>query len=910
MTDDYPYMSYYLSPDSMEREAVVVSHDGYKWTTTAGRFMASQHATYYNDKPDELGLLTQWKSYVLPLHHNLGLDSIPQLIDELSGGKKSALQEGWEEVKDEVIEKSTAVLNGEPFYSQLSQTGIDMSLLQARGTDVDTLYVYIQSQVLQQTVMEGSTPYIPLSVMLAIASQYERSSAVFTGMEALVYNYLAEPEKYSVREDAVYLSSKKYIDRHETQSLLSKAVELLPDLQGENREGKCVICDTFTPLIRIPNTDTTRSIYVISREVTSEDQVPISLHNAIIKKGFYYRGTMSYVLNQMNELRYPIWFYDTEEVGSVFPPLLSAKPNVEVEQHSKSIEWNDEIPSVSIRITKKGSYSTLDSTEDYLGTERYYPTSAPSVSLPIPREGDECVFFRVLVPAKVPGNKVSVLIPRQEVYQLIDIGDELRDYTSLTIYTGSFSQSEKLNATDMGHGWYLYDKYLFSTTASSVPVQVWNAIRSIQNKIKPNELIRFAREEEKTLPLSLGSLWRHWTSIRWVSRSTDRETRWILDGGSVSGSYKGTPVGLYVGTNNMAEKFLLSRNRFGILQAFHRPIGSSAAIMVGLPLPSVGVPVGSYIDTDRDRWYFSDSSHIIVDVADNNIMTTIGDERQVFIPPLRDVLSFSQPDGKYVATLIRTASDIKWNFQREARAEDRVASYSDLLNYYSSVYYKVQEKDWLHPPSRSVQHIYPAEGETALLTTEEAKTIVSHGRTLIIVKRGDNRGLAEAIARQTLASPTHNILAVYAGDSNMETILADSPVITWKTATSTVPETSIVSYSVPWPVERTTVEVTNSKHELIASHLEGGTIMKWYRSVEGFKDVVLISHPRLPSSIKIRQGSVVLSTVTEEQAEEAVTILQEENDGTGLVEMPTLLGAPTTENKKKLKQFILSNTLN
>ena len=905
MTDDYPYMSYYLPYESIEADSVTVSRSGYKWPSTAGRLMATQHTTYYSNTPNDLGILTQWKSVVVPLHHGVRLDAIPQLVDELSGGSRSVLQEEWEEMRGDVIGDSTTVLS-EGFRQEASQIGIDMTWLQSRGTDEDTLFVYIQSQVLQQKVWGGSTPYIPLSVMLSIASQYEKSSAVFDGMEAKVYNCLVNPNEYKIDGDAVYLNNRVYIDRQGVGPLLTKAADLISTVRREKEEEEsCIFLDTYTHASNVPDSNDTQSVYVISREVTSEEYMPVPLHNALTSKGFYYRGTLSYVVQQKEELRYPIWFYSVIEVGSAFPPLLPSKPNGEVILHSKSIEWNDEIPSVRVKIVKKSSYADTNGTEDYLGIMRVFPHPIQVTPLDIPREGTECIFFQVLVPHTI--GKIKLDVPRQSVSKLMSVGDELRDYTSLTVYTGSPFSKQVLLVTEVGGGWYLYNRYLFSLTASSVPVQVWNRIRSIQDKIKPNELIRMARAEEKTIPLSLGLLWKHWTSIRWISRSTDREVRWIGQGGRTSTSPKKSVNGVYVGTNNTAEKFLLSRNRYGLLQPFHRPIASAASIITGLPLPSVGVPISSYIDMDRDRWYLSYSSHIVVEVEDNSIMVRIGEVREVFMSPLNEILPFSQPDGKYTATLSRTTSDMSWNFTGEARAEDVTASYSDLLQYYSSLYYNVQAEDWYRPPTRSARHIY-AEDETVVLTTEEAKSIVVHGVLLLLVTRGDHRGFAEAIARQTLESPSHTILAAYS-DVNLEETLAGMPVITWSSATSATPETSVVSYVAPWPSTGTTIEVVDSSHSLIASETGSGVTMKWYRpSEEGSKDVLIVSIPQFSSSVRIRQGTVVLNSVTDEQAEEAVEILQEGN-AAELVELPVLLDAPTVENRIQLKRFVLSHIL-
>lgn len=862
-TVDYPYSSFYLTRDEVENSKVEIDvlNLSFSWPFDS-RSKSTRFTGYYNSDG-----LPGWRRYVLSGTHWLGLDGIPQLIDEEYNFNGEALQLGaaqwkrYRRVSRDFNRVATGILDRGTYFSRTDPVPVaegidhrdkfirDVGMNLSHYPDRDVQYNYVRNQLVLEAIRkDGGLPYLPLSILLSLSRHAEDSVCLFSGIEGVIHDSLFHFNRVTLGSRGVVLDGRVVIDRSgDTISWMRLAHRLSsPLLSSERTRGLVIMTDLrvdVSEVRRRVSPDQRVSLYIIARLPGKESDIPSSLVTEIEGLGLQYRGTQAFSVGKQFELRYPIWYFSSVPVETRFPIPARMQENrdapnfVQLPEPPFLLPWS---PSdTSIGRAKLGFIRDKSGIETWTGTRYPYLTSTAG-SFQISRVGDERLFMQIPLFSTPNLESIVVTLPPAS-YHIHSIYRDDRRYTSIIVYEGSFAVGDVL-AYVLPDGWLLSEYqgnwFIHSDTASLVTAETWSVLVDLQKTATASQLRRYAQSHQTILPLTFGALVRYWTRLRYndLIEGNQEQTRWLMDGGLAGdhATHVSQIQALVQSHHNQTTSSLLARNQFGLLDVYQGIVAhpqSNPSMEYPLPVMTRDIHP-AYLTLDRDGRKIRYDRDVGIDVL------VLGNLVQ-FQSPLDDIESrITLPDGVYRLTLgTGTSQRLRWYGEGEVTSL-LPATPSDLLDYYCNTLRPYRAEDTLFPPAAVTRHLYPSD----TILVDSSTPFVAHGHVVVALRPGEESILVMSLS----SSPPGMIEAYYLGDeARLARLTRGRVVMDWSSITSLPAETRYDTIRISdeqaarlGSSRLPDFNLAQERRVIATDQLFPGTITTWFESFGGETDLV------------------------------------------------------------------------
>ena len=453
-------------------------------------------------------------------------------------------------------------------------------------------------------------------------------------------------------------------------------------------------------------------VYVIGRTIytTPLTQEDIS---SITRYGFEYRGVLVYQV-EGSIARYPIHYFSRVKVNGQFPPLLPVtRQNNDAPTFPRRLPYSYAEPVIEGSLNLN-SQTIRGGSISYTGIvqKSFIPLSNRVITFPRDVGDVSSRFFEVLLPSEIPLEPLElprVLTSSSSVPILVSSYVNSLAHTNIEIYSGStwprggtasvsYALAPEWYITKVEVGdWFYW--YCDSNSASSISLDVWDALRRLQVQDLYHELP--FRDTSVKRVASVSTLIRNWRTMRYT-RPSSYEAEW--NGAKTTYSYVGDWVSETIAT----------LNEFGVLQLYSLPVQSGAYP----PISSYPLPV--ILDTLPPLRRESAGTLILYDSEAAPVVTVRDGHVQMHDPTGMLDTQVDSPDGTYTALIIDN------KFVLGDVTDFDAWNGVDLLDYYLSVLKPLTPLDLELVPTRRLVYIYETmhlEGDLAIVSARVPITV-------------------------------------------------------------------------------------------------------------------------------------------------------------------------------------------
>jgi hypothetical protein len=733
--EDYPFASYYATEETVTRIGLGSNVDNKNrsvWYYSKNPRRETE-MMFYNDEG-----VAEYRTFTLPIDHDLGIDAIPQLIEEglyrdkwmPIGSVMWTKQIGKRHKKD--FEELCALIRDRTHYlsspASLSRAEIpihkdafqrDIGQALETITDDDVAYQYVRNQLLLENISaetNNSLVYYPLSILIRLVKGNKFSIIGGNRFEYKTLICLHNYKDLKYVEKGIMLNKELIIERSNVSQWLDIAYEL-SRTRFEVNDGRHVTLmeEGAYNINRLKKASYSDIVYILSRNVYKGSISPTVLLD-LTETGYEYRGLYVYALQGKRDIKYPIWYFSKKIIGVSFPPKIKSlfRNNAAIPFPTKDAQWDYSDRSLGTAgllpyVVPSGSlsyYGAMMTTEVELKEE-----------LDIMRESPGNLFIPILLPSKIDMKSTASYVNNEEPSVHYIYSDYL-SYTTITVYKGGFG---KADITHKIGNWYLSRKgsnwYLHSEKEKIVKGTVWKKLASLQTH--PKALIDIKRSVDIQSRLSYSSLVRYWSQLRYSDIKTHNERAWSGD------TYQ-------IVSQNITSSTVATRNSFGVMSYYSLPVQTYDASPESLyPLPIVQEGIKKLVMAKNGQLMsFSTDSSPVVNVR------VVDGEISIYDPLDKMNKAVNVADGTYKA---RLDSNLEWTIEGLS-SELIPMEERDLLDYYMSHLYLVTEEDLRIPPKVDTIHLYGSVGVSGVLS---AVTIHDDA----IVASNNMRDITEIIGR-------------------------------------------------------------------------------------------------------------------------------------------------------------------
>lgn len=953
--DSYPYSSWYLGMETVEEQdsRVSIIAGKFRWPFDS-RVNSTAYSGYYNDEG-----VAEWRRYQLSPNHWLGLDGIPQLIEDeydFSGEANPIAEVVWRKYakvremdalsgaildrgtffsRSDVIKKGQTVFHNDAWVRDLGTS------LPTLSSDRDVGYNYIRNQlVLEGVRKDHGLPYLPLSVLLELSKDGKDVVSLIKNegkeaVESLILIALLNSDRVKTSERGLILDGRVFVDRSGSTSDLFRLAKEVMVRDGlarvEGGRELIILADLSLSVAdvsrRIGDRDAT--LYILSRLPGDESGLPIPLRSQLEEVGLQYRGTQAYVIGSSLELRYPIWLFRSSKVNVILPIPRVLRQNREDVLPFVQLpgvpflapNWHPSTTSTGGALLRDNSHE--GGIETFLGINYPWISRGDVHSLALNRRGGERLFFSVpLFPRNLPRGVEVVM--SEKAYRVSQVYHKEFSYTTLIVYEGNFAKGAiqahplpgEWSLSSVGDRWFVHSK-----TATVLTPSLFTELSKLQRGATARLLRTLAAESEILQPLSYSAVVRNWNLLRYHPFSTPTSTlTWLMEKGETrTNATDITKVLALVSLSGSNETgSLLARNEFGLLDVYSLPVAH----------PRLHLGVGQVLplsSTQKDPYslYFVREGRRVVyreDVVGVDVQVTGG--LALFSSPFGEVSGelhatdgvtrLLLDDGIYRLRLSESRSWIALSTTPSRQLTP--STIAELLDYYGTFLYRYQVAHLMEIPAQLTRRVYTEEGE--LLVIPSSSPAIVSGDTLVIVRVGEEKNLLLMLA---YSSRPERILAAYEGDTErISSLTAGRIVLTWEAISLMYMETvsTVIRASQDQLIRLAStalpVHELRPRRTLIASEVViEGTITRWYREWDSEPESLRSSQTSSHGSLIVQSdlqldSDVFIYRVEEEGTESLLRELRQVDEADLLAAISpnhlVLRGPVTAEGVERLKR--------
>jgi hypothetical protein len=681
--ETYPYALYWTDVERIK--SVPIHRDTSEKThyTYSINPRARTEFSYYNDEGE-----ASYKTFVLDESHDLGVDAVPQLVDEEvdKNGRVRVLgykvwigldKTKFEEVATKIYQRGIYTSRegdimsaGSVIHKDKSPADLGRALpfiQDERG------FQYIRTALLFENAMKGEVAYYPLTVLALLVGHNDVS---FLTPDRMEYNVLRalKSDKFEINRGG------------STTQWISAAHDVLgEDVRSVKGSKRVVVMEVgnYGEYLGKLSREKNSTLYVLSRKAYT-GSLDVEMIDAMRRNHYEYRGIFAYKVRDLKQTRYIIYYFDKKAVGAVFPPILHEDrgntPDAPAFPPEAPFEYSDQSTG---KLEKKPYYldnGSLSWTGDM--RSKKLPIIADKIDIDaLRREGDYnrvAYYFQVLVAGEDKTVK-SVWKGDSERSEIVKTVHNPLTNTLLHIYRGGLPTGGRVHT--LVPSWSITRvngrTYCFTMNAHEIDSSVWKALKHLQRDVK---LIHVDPSSKHTL-LSYSSLIRHWGNLRYS------------DGVGVYDKVRSGSTLQLASRQRETTETIATLNRWDVYAPYSLPVQTENSPVSLYPLPIIQPVTKLQREDNGDLvWYERDEKNALVVVR-------VEDGEVVLHDPFGVVDSdWEGENGIYEGRVEWEGKRLVWKLSSSKEVVEW--SPEEIIDYISAFIYKVTDLAMMKPPQQ------------------------------------------------------------------------------------------------------------------------------------------------------------------------------------------------------------------